>query len=132
MVLQREGQLVCMRLVWSMLAMGSWAAEFDVVLRQNPVMEYGHTRRTQQLAICRKARAMKNDVIALPPTTTISSSLPHTDFADATALFDGAIETSSGREFTRASILASKYSAREMPYSDEVCLKSFRDKCLTS
>jgi hypothetical protein len=42
------------------------ASEFDIVLNQDSVVEHGYARGAKQLSLLVEARAVKNDVVALP------------------------------------------------------------------
>src|ERR1043166_7494917 len=65
-ILQRERQPVGVRLVGGPLLVAGGAGERDVVLHQHAVMEDGHPRRAQELALAVEAGPVEDDVVGLP------------------------------------------------------------------
>src|SRR5438876_4525934 len=73
MVLEGEGEFVWTRSVWRADVVAGGAGEFDVVLRQDAVVEDGDVRGASEFAGCVKARAMPDDVVGLPLAGCASS-----------------------------------------------------------
>src|SRR6266568_296871 len=66
MILQRQRQFFWLRFVRRPLAMSRRAAQFHIVLHQHAIVKNGFAGRTEQFAVFRKTRPVKNNVVALP------------------------------------------------------------------
>src|SRR2546430_17530361 len=72
-VLEREGEFVRTCGVRRADVVSGGTGEFDVVLREDAVVEDGNMRRASEFAGCIEARAMPDDVVGLPLARSASS-----------------------------------------------------------